>query len=199
LADTVVLDKMGTVTAGRMALVGVQPAPGESRTEILRLAATVEHAAEHPIALAVATAGRDEACPAGLPEAVDFRALPGLGARSMVDGHDVVVGRSALLRDLGIEAPDGTGVAVAWDGQYRGALTVADAVRPTSAEAVRRMRALGLRPVLLTGTPRRPPPRWPARSASTRSSPACYRRARWPPCGGFGTRAHVVASGRWGQ
>ena len=152
--DTVVLDKTGTVTAGQMALTGIDPAAGESGEEILRLAAAVEHAAEHPIARAVAAAGLAAAGARGLPEATDFRALPGLGARSTVDGHDVVVGRPALLAELGIEVPEraaGANVAVAWDGRYRGRLTVADTVKPTSAEAVARLRRLGMRPVMLTG------------------------------------------------
>jgi Cu+-exporting ATPase len=113
------------------------------------LAAAVEHAAEHPIARAIAAAGR---AAGPLPEATEFRALPGLGAHSTVDGHHVVVGRPSLLAELGIEVPaDAGGVAVAWDGRYRGRLLVADTVRPTSAAAVRQLRRLGLRPVMLTG------------------------------------------------
>jgi P-type Cu+ transporter len=139
--DTVVLDKTGTVTTGAMALTG-RPDP-----EVLRYAAAVEHAAEHPVARAIAAAGPQPPVPV-----TDFAALPGLGARGTVEGHDVLVGRPALLAAQGIAVPDGVeGIAVAWDGGYRGALTVADAVRPTSAEAVRRFRDLGLRPVLLTG------------------------------------------------
>ena len=152
--DTVVLDKTGTVTEGRMALTGVEPAPGESADDVLLLAAAVEHAAEHPIARAVAAAGLAAAGARGLPEATEFRALPGLGARSTVDGHDVVVGRPALLRELGVEVPEraaAANVAVAWDGRYRGLLTVSDTVKPTSSDAVARLRLLGMRPVMLTG------------------------------------------------
>jgi Cu+-exporting ATPase len=150
--DTVVLDKTGTVTTGRMALLRVDPADGVDGDELLRHAAAVEHAAEHPIARAIAAAG-----PAVPADAIGFAALPGLGAEATVDGRRVVVGRPALLSSRGIEVPQlpadhaGTVVAVAWDGVFRGTLTVADTVRPTSAVAVARLRGLGLEPVLLTG------------------------------------------------
>ena len=149
--DTVVLDKTGTVTTGTMALAGTAPAAGVERSELLRYAAAVEHASEHPIARAVVAAAPGEIAPV-----TGFRALPGLGAEGTVDGRAVLVGRPGLLADRGIEVPaiDGDGrtvVAVAWDGIYRGVLLVADTVKPTSAEAVRRLRDLGLRPVLLTG------------------------------------------------
>ncbi|AUS81040.1 copper-translocating P-type ATPase [Actinoalloteichus sp. AHMU CJ021] len=160
--DTVVLDKTGTVTTGQMTLREVIPAEGETRHTVLRRAAAVEHASEHPIARAVATAATDEL---GAPPAVtDFHATPGLGVSGHVEGHTVLVGRPALLTDHGYQLPaelasardhaearGGTVVAVAWDGQARGLLVVADAVRPTSAQAVQRLRRLGLSPVLLTG------------------------------------------------
>jgi Cu+-exporting ATPase len=151
--DTVVLDKTGTVTTGSMSLTSVTPADGVSRVDLLRYAAAVEHAAEHPIARAVAAAGPDP-----LPPVTDFAALPGLGARGTVDGRQVLVGRASLLAEHGVTVPvpvldsgNATVVAVAWDGRFTGALTVADTVKPTSAAAITRLRALGLRPVLLTG------------------------------------------------
>jgi len=138
--DTIVLDKTGTVTTGQMSVVHVSDG-------VLPYAAAVEHAAEHPIARAIAAAGPQPPLPV-----TGFTALPGLGARGTVEGHDVLVGRPALLAAQGIPVPDGcAGVAVAWDGRYRGSVTVADTVRPTSADAVRRFAELGLRPVLLTG------------------------------------------------
>ncbi|MGO1855021.1 MAG: heavy metal translocating P-type ATPase [Microbacterium sp.] len=156
--DTVVLDKTGTVTAGRMTLVDVVAEDGVDAVELLRLAGAVEQASEHPIAQAIA---------AGAPEIVpvtDFTNIAGTGVQGVVDGHSVVVGRESLLADWGIslspeiaaakqaaESEGKTVVAVAWDGAARGILIVADTVKPTSAEAVRGLRALGLTPILLTG------------------------------------------------
>ncbi|MEU3407481.1 heavy metal translocating P-type ATPase [Streptomyces sp. NPDC006670] len=163
--DTVVLDKTGTVTTGRMTLSGVHPADRVDEKELLRLAGALEHASEHPIARAVA-AGAAEAAEAagGLPAAESFESLAGLGVRGVVEGRSVLVGRERLLAERGValpaalaraaaaaEARGSTAVLVAWDGEARGVLTVADAVKPTSAEAVARLRALGLTPVLLTG------------------------------------------------
>ncbi|WP_327414101.1 heavy metal translocating P-type ATPase [Streptomyces sp. NBC_01233] len=160
--DTVVLDKTGTVTTGRMTLTGVHPAEGVDEHELLRLAGSLEHASEHPIARAVATAAAERA--GALPVPDGFENLAGLGVQGVVDGHAVLVGRAQLLADRSITLPAGlaaaraaaeaegsTAVLVAWDGAARGVLTVADAVKETSAEAVARLRALGLTPVLLTG------------------------------------------------
>ncbi|MFJ3199216.1 heavy metal translocating P-type ATPase [Streptomyces sp. NPDC086989] len=160
--DTVVLDKTGTVTTGRMTLSGVHPAAGVDEVELLRLAGSLEHASEHPVARAIATGAAERAGALPVPES--FEALAGLGVRGVVDGHAVLVGRERLLTDRSIELPaalaevraaaealGSTAVLVAWDGAARGVLTVADAVKETSAEAVSRLRALGLTPVLLTG------------------------------------------------
>ncbi|MFE6908157.1 heavy metal translocating P-type ATPase [Streptomyces erythrochromogenes] len=160
--DTVVLDKTGTVTTGRMTLAGVVTAEGVDELELLRLAGSLEHASEHPIARAVATAAAERAGSLPVPEG--FENLAGLGVQGVVDGHAVLVGREQLLADWSIALPDalarakaaaeaegGTAVLVAWDGAARGVLTVADAVKETSAEAVARLRELGLTPVLLTG------------------------------------------------
>jgi Cu+-exporting ATPase len=163
--DTVVLDKTGTVTTGKMTLREVVPAEGESADEVLRLAGALEDASEHPIARAVADAAR-EAGP--LPRVEDFANVEGLGVQGVVaDGdvsHAVVVGRPRLLEEwsqwlppaletalFDAQAKGGTAIAVGWDGKARGIVVVADAVKPTSAEAIRRLRALGLTPVLLTG------------------------------------------------
>ncbi|MGO2684701.1 MAG: heavy metal translocating P-type ATPase [Microbacterium sp.] len=156
--DTVVLDKTGTVTAGRMTLVDVVAEDGVDAAELMRLAGAVEQASEHPIAQAIA---------AGAPELVpvtDFTNVAGTGVQGVVDGRSVAVGRESLLADWGIslspetaaakrqaESEGKTVVAVAWDGAARGILIVADTVKPTSAEAVRGLRALGLTPILLTG------------------------------------------------
>jgi P-type Cu+ transporter len=160
--DTVVLDKTGTVTTGRMALVDVLLADGEDRAEVLRLAGALEHPSEHPIAQAVARGAADEL--GKLPEAEDFGNVEGLGVQGIVEGHAVLVGRTQLLEQWSqhlpeslaqakshAEAAGSTAVAVGWDGKARAVLVVADTVKPSSAEAIRQLRALGLRPVLLTG------------------------------------------------
>ena len=160
--DTVVLDKTGTVTTGEMSLIGVAVAPGEDRSEVLRLVGALEHGSEHPIARAIADAARQEV--GTLPVVEGFANREGLGVEGVVEGHGVVVGRPALLADWGLElgeplaatlrdtqAAGRTAVAAAWDGEVRALLLVADTVKPSSADAVRRLRDLGLRPVLLTG------------------------------------------------
>ena len=160
--DTIVLDKTGTVTTGRMTLLAVHTSDGTNEAEVLRLAGALEHASEHPIARAVAEGALETS--GSLPTPEDFANVPGLGVRGIVDGHAVLVGRERLLADQAIELPAGlsgaraaaeaagrTAIAVAWDGEARAVLEVADAVKATSAEAVTRLRALGLRPILLTG------------------------------------------------
>ena len=160
--DTVVLDKTGTVTTGRMALVGVVAASDVDDDELLRLAGAVETASEHPVARAVAAAAADRVGP--LPPVSDFGNVAGLGVQGVVAGHAVVAGRPRLLADWALplpaelaeatvdaEAAGRTVVAVGWDGAARGLLLVADAVKPSSAEAVAQLRELGLTPVLVTG------------------------------------------------
>ncbi|KPC66907.1 heavy metal translocating P-type ATPase [Streptomyces chattanoogensis] len=160
--DTIVLDKTGTVTTGVMTLTGIHLADGVSRDRALRLAGALEHSSEHPIARAIATAAEEAAGPLPTPE--DFANVPGLGVQGIVEGHAVLVGRERLLTDWSQQLPPAlaaakaeaeaagrTAVAVGWDGEARAVLVVSDAVKPTSAEAVRRLRALGLTPVLLTG------------------------------------------------
>ncbi|MFC5217205.1 heavy metal translocating P-type ATPase [Streptomyces coerulescens] len=154
--DTVVLDKTGTVTTGRMTLQKVYVADGTDEQELLRLAGAVEHASEHPVARAVATGAEERV--GRLPQVEEFRNVPGRGVRGRVEARDVAVGRlfdtlpTELVRAREEAERDGrTAVVVGWDGAARGVLAVADAVKETSAEAVRELRALGLTPVLLTG------------------------------------------------
>ncbi|MFH0519548.1 heavy metal translocating P-type ATPase [Streptomyces sp. M41] len=157
--DTVVLDKTGTVTTGSMTLQRVYVTEGADEEQVLRLAGAVEHASEHPVARAIALGAEERL--GRLPEAEEFQNVPGRGVHGRVRGHEVVVGRLAeqavalpagLARAKDEAERDGrTAVVVAWDGVARGVLAVADAVKETSAEAVRELRALGLTPVLLTG------------------------------------------------
>lgn len=160
--DTIVLDKTGTVTTGKMALVDVVPAAGNDATEVLRLAGSLEHASEHPIATAIA-AGATAAGHAFAP-VESFANTEGLGVQGVVEGHALVAGRERFLADWSLhldadlaaarddaEAAGRTPVFVGWDGEVRGMLVVADTVKDTSAEAIAGLRSLGLRPVLLTG------------------------------------------------
>ncbi|KUN28130.1 carbonate dehydratase [Streptomyces antibioticus] len=154
--DTVVLDKTGTVTTGRMTLQEVYAVQGADETQVLRLAGAVEHASEHPVARAVAAGAQERVGP--LPVVEGFANVPGRGVRGRVEGHDVAVGRlfeeiSPEVARAKDEAERGgrTAVMVGWDGVAHGVVAVADAVKETSAEAVRELRALGLTPVLLTG------------------------------------------------
>ena len=160
--DTIVLDKTGTVTTGKMTLDEVITAPGVSRGELLRLAGALEEASEHPIAQAIAKGATAEIGQLPVPE--DFANIEGKGVQGIVEGHAVLVGRESLLADWSqhldaelarakadAEARGKTAVAVGWDGAARGVLVVADQVKPTSKEAIAQFRSLGLTPVLLTG------------------------------------------------
>ncbi|MEU7961131.1 heavy metal translocating P-type ATPase [Micromonospora humida] len=153
--DTIVLDKTGTLTSGRMRVTGVHPLPEVSRSELLRLAAAVEACSEHPVAHAIViAAGAEDGL--SLPPADAFHAEPGLGARGTVDQVRVTIGNARLLALDGIDVDQVTGSAdtvvyVAWDGQLRGWITIADTLRESTVPMLRRLRALGLRPVLLTG------------------------------------------------
>ncbi|WP_234439758.1 heavy metal translocating P-type ATPase [Streptomyces bicolor] len=154
--DTVVLDKTGTVTTGRMTFQKVYVAEGADEEQVLRFAGAVEHASEHPVARAVAAGAQERV--GRLPEVEGFENVPGRGVRARVQGHDVAVGRlfEELPPELArareeTEREGRTAVVVGWDGVARGVVAVADAVKETSAEAVRSLRALGLTPVLLTG------------------------------------------------
>lgn len=156
--DTILLDKTGTVTTGTMTLVDVIAAEGVHTDEVLRLAGALEEASEHPVAKAIAAGAQAKV--GDLPAAVDFTNLRGLGVQGVVDGVDVTVGRARLFTQMPkeldeamrrAEAEGRTAVAVGRDGAAVGVLVVADAVKPTSADAVKELRALGLTPILLTG------------------------------------------------
>jgi heavy metal translocating P-type ATPase len=159
--DTVLLDKTGTVTTGVLAVTGVQLAPETSRKEMLSRLAAVEAASGHPVAVAVTAYARAEF---GIPQVAGFEALHGLGARGTVAGVEVLAGRQQLLADQGVsitpalaaqcgewELAGRTAILVAWDGQARGAVALADTIKPSAAAAVAELRRLGLRTVLLTG------------------------------------------------
>jgi P-type Cu+ transporter len=158
----VVLDKTGTVTTGQMSLEGVATSPGVTRTALLRNAGAVEQASEHAVGAAISAAAKADC--AALPQADRFRALPGLGASGIVDGCEIVVGREKLFAGRGIAVPQDlaaqcraweeagrTSVLIGWDGVAKGAVAVADTVKPSARAAVAELRALGLHPVLLTG------------------------------------------------
>jgi Cu+-exporting ATPase len=160
--DTVLVDKTGTVTAGTMEVTGVRGAPGTGTDELLRNLGAVESASAHPLAVAVAVYAR--AALGGLETASGFTNVPGLGIRGVVSGTEIVAGNRRLLAASGLALPAGldrqcadweqlghTVVLAAWDGQARGAVAIADTLKPSAAPAVRQLRRLGLRTVLLTG------------------------------------------------
>ncbi len=159
---SIVFDKTGTLTAGRMEVAAIVATEGTPEDELVRLAAGAENASEHPIARAVVDYG--SAKTGSLPPVGHFESRAGLGVEAVVDDHSVVVGRPSLLADRGVKMPEAladdaerleangtTVVVVAWDGEIRGLIAVADKVKPTSREAIAELRALGLTPVLLTG------------------------------------------------
>jgi P-type Cu+ transporter len=159
--DTIVLDKTGTVTTGKMSLVDVVVADGIDRAEALRLVGALELASEHPIAQAIASAAAAEGA---LPAVEGFANREGLGVEGVVEGHALIVGRRALLADWAMhlpaeldkaradaEAQGRTAIAAGWDGHATAVFIVADTLKPTSAEAVASLKQLGLHPVLLTG------------------------------------------------
>ncbi|GAA1093975.1 heavy metal translocating P-type ATPase [Tsukamurella strandjordii] len=159
--DTVVLDKTGTVTTGVMKLQAVHAAADETETDVLAMAGALEAASEHPIARAIAQAAQHRGTLAGVEQFVN---VPGLGVQGMVDDRAVVAGRPVLLEDWAMPLPDAlraefdeaqrrgqTAIAVGWDGAARGVLVVSDEIKPTSADAVARLKRLGLRPIMLTG------------------------------------------------
>lgn len=163
----VILDKTGTLTTGRMTLHEISTAPGTDEADVLRLAGAVEDASEHPVGLAIARAATSRlggGVGGGLPPVTGFASVPGAGVRGTADGHQVVVGGGPFLAELGIavparlrdaadaaEASGRTAVFAAWDGQARAMLAIGDLVRPGSAEAITRLRGLGLSPILVTG------------------------------------------------
>ncbi|MBK5332521.1 MAG: copper-translocating P-type ATPase [Ilumatobacteraceae bacterium] len=160
--DTIVLDKTGTVTTGKMSLIDVVTDDGVDADDVMWLVGALEDASEHPIAQAIAAGARERL--GDLAEVRSFANTPGLGVTGVVAGRLVVAGRAAFLADAGIAVPESlqtvmvsaqelgrTPIVAAWDGVARAVIVVADTVKPTSAQAVARLRALGLTPVLLTG------------------------------------------------
>ncbi|TLP98510.1 copper-translocating P-type ATPase [Nesterenkonia salmonea] len=160
--DTIVLDKTGTVTTGKMTLTDTITAEGVERAELLRIAGGLEDYSEHPIAQAIATGATAEV--GELPAPESFENIEGKGVQGVVEGHAVVAGRETLLADWSMhlddelksakqaaEAQGKTAITVGWDGQARGVLVVSDQIKPTSAEAIGQFKDLGLTPVLLTG------------------------------------------------
>ncbi|AYY13819.1 copper-translocating P-type ATPase [Actinobacteria bacterium YIM 96077] len=160
--DTIVLDKTGTVTTGQMTLIDVVVDGDTSKDEALRLVGALENASEHPIAQAIARAAEQRV--GDLPEVESFENVEGQGVQGVVDGYAVVAGRESLLADwsqplsaelteakLTAERRGQTAIAAGWDGAARALLVVADAIKPTSAEAISQLRELGLTPILLTG------------------------------------------------
>ena len=164
--DTIVLDKTGTVTSGEMSVREVVTARGHDEEEALRLIGALENGSEHPIARAIAVAASQRL--GSLPDPEGFANNEGLGVEGIVAGRYVLVGRPQLLADRQLTIPTEldtalaaaadrgeTAVAAGWDGEVRAVIAVADTIKPTSADAVARLRALGLRPILLTGDNRR--------------------------------------------
>ncbi|WP_197378295.1 heavy metal translocating P-type ATPase [Mycolicibacterium mengxianglii] len=151
--DTVVFDKTGTVTTGRMTVGAVETRPGEDADEVLRRAAAVEAASEHPVAAAIVAAARERAL--GIPEVTEFANRPGFGVTGVVDGVRVNVSREGSIAGIDLLAPapatPGTGVEVAWGDRVRGVIRLTDVVKPTSAAAIAELKAMGITPVLLTG------------------------------------------------
>jgi heavy metal translocating P-type ATPase len=160
--STVVLDKTGTLTRGRMELTAVVPARGQDRDELLRLAGAAERSSEHPIGQAVAAAAGDR--PGALPEPSGFAALAGHGVRAEVAGRTVWVGRRKLAAEAGLQLPEdlddqaelleaegGTVVLAGWDAQVRGVLAVADTLKEGAAEVVDRLRGMGLEVAMISG------------------------------------------------
>ena len=151
-ADTLVVDKTGTLTEGKPKLVTVEPVPGFDEKRLLYLAASLERASEHPLAQAVVTGAQDRGISPGAVEG--FEAIPGKGARGRVEGAEVAVGNIALMRDAGVNITGSSALFVAVDGKFAGQLSVADPIKATSAEAIRQLHADGMRIVMLTGDSR---------------------------------------------
>jgi Cu+-exporting ATPase len=160
--DTILLDKTGTVTTGKMTLADVALAPGVERREALHLVGSLEQASEHPVARAIAAAAAAEGTVLSQPES--FKSREGLGVEGVVDGHALLTGRPSLLEEWGLELPQTlsearrraeaegkTAVAAGWDGSAKALFIVSDQVKTTSREAISRLKVLGLRPILLTG------------------------------------------------
>ncbi len=151
-ADTLVVDKTGTLTEGKPQLVAIEPEPGFDETRLLYFAATLDRASEHPLAHAVVSGAQNRGISLGKAER--FQAIPGKGVRGKVDGADVAVGNLALMQEIGVAVAGSSALFVAVDGKFAGRLTVADPIKSTSAEAIRQLQSDGMRIVMLTGDSR---------------------------------------------
>jgi Cu+-exporting ATPase len=151
-ADTLVVDKTGTLTEGKPKLVAVEPAAGFDEQRLLYLAASLERASEHPLAYAITMGAQDRGISLGPVDG--FQTVPGKGARGRVDGADVAVGNLALMKEAGVDVIGTSALFVAVAGKFAGRLSVADPVKLTSAEAIRQLHAEGMRIVMLTGDSR---------------------------------------------
>jgi P-type Cu+ transporter len=151
-ADTLVVDKTGTLTEGKPKLVAVEPAAGFDEQRLLYLAASLELASEHPLAQSVVKGAQDRGITLGSVEG--FGAIPGKGTRGRVEGVDVVIGNAAMMQEASVEVPASGALLVGVEGKYAGRLTVADPIKATSAEAIRQLHAEGMRIVMLTGDSR---------------------------------------------
>ena len=151
-ADTLVVDKTGTLTEGKPKLVTVEPAPESDEKRLLYLAASLERGSEHPLAHAITVGAQDRGISLGPVDG--FQAVPGKGARGRVEGSDVAVGNLALMQEAGVTVTGSSALFVAVDGKFAGRLTVADPIKATSAEAIRKLHAEGMRIVMLTGDSR---------------------------------------------
>ncbi len=160
--DTIVLDKTGTVTTGEMSVQEVVVAAGTDEVEAMRLIGAIESSSEHPVARAIAAEASRRVDDLPVPEG--FANIEGLGVEGTVGDRHLVVGRPRLLAERDHSTPDRlkraleeatargqTAIAAGWDGKVHAMIAVADTIKPTSAEAMVRLRALGLRPILLTG------------------------------------------------
>jgi len=146
-ADTLVVDKTGTLTEGKPKLVAVEPATGFDQQRLLYLAASLERASEHPLAHAIVSGAEDRGIALGSAE--NFEVVPGKGARGRIDGMDVLVGNLAMLKTAGVYGVEPSALLVAVDGEFAGRLSVADPIKATTAEAIRQLRAEGIRIVML--------------------------------------------------
>lgn len=144
--DTLVVDKTGTLTEGRPRVTSAYPVQGIDPSELLRLAASLERASEHPLAAAILAAA-----PGPLSEPANFRSIPGKGVLGVVDGRNVAVGNDSLFKELGVQSEPFDGIGVAIDGRFAGSISVSDPVKETARQAVRALHAEGIRLIMVTG------------------------------------------------
>jgi Cu+-exporting ATPase len=147
--DTLVIDKTGTLTAGKPKLVAVSAAEGQSESDLLRYAASVEQASEHPLAAAIVNGAKERGIATAPVQ--EFHSMTGKGITGIVEGRRIAVGNDALMRELGVSTPGAGALLIAIDGRFAGSLTVADPIQPSAADAVKELQGEGIRIVMLTG------------------------------------------------